>query len=191
MSAELTHAVAKVTLKTTGDLAAGDKVKVEITGAASTLNVLTGAASEGGAYDCEATVPDGGITAGEVMTLYVPATAEGHLADMKITFTAVDGDGSPYKDVSNVPLRANYRTLVSGDIANIGATDVTATLSQDGWNDNEPQEFVRYEINLETAGTLTDEMIDKAVEQNAGRIVITGKVNQTRSTLTSPVLART
>ena len=171
ITAELKHAVAKVTLKTTGTLYKDDKVKAEISGAAKTLNVLKGEASGEQAYGYETPVPDGGITAGEVMTFYVPASAEGQVADMTITFTAVDGDASLPKDVSNVPLQANYRTLISGDIGNIGATDVTATLTT-GWNDNEPQEFVRYEINLETAGTLTDEMIDKAIEQNAGRIVI-------------------
>ena len=178
ITAELKHAVAKVTLKTTGTLYKDDKVKAEISGAAKTLNVLKGEASGEQAYGYETPVPDGGITAGEVMTFYVPASAEGQVADMTITFTAVDGDASLTKDVTNVPLRANYRTLISGDIGNIGATDVTATLTT-GWNDNEPQEFVRYEINLEKAGTLTDEMIDKAIAQNGRHIVIKGKVNQT------------
>ena len=176
ISATLTHAVAKVTLKTTGSLIKDDKVKAEISGAAKTLNVLKGEASGEAQYDGEATMTED-MTAGEVMTFYVPASAEGQVADMKITFTAVDGNASLPKDVSNVPLRANYRTLISGDIGNIGATDVTATLTTD-WNDNESQEFVRYEINLETAGTLTDEMIDKAIAQNGRRIVIKGKVNQ-------------
>ena len=177
VSATLTHAVAKVTLKTTGTLYKDDKVKAEISGAATTVNVLTGEASGTASYDGGTTVPEGGITAGEVMTFYVPASAAGQVADMKITFTAVDGDASLSKDVTNIPLQANYRTLISGDIGNIGAKDMTASLST-GWKDNDTQEFVRYEINLETAGTLTEEMIDKAIEQNAGRIVIKGKVNQ-------------
>ena len=177
ITATLTHAVAKVTLKTTGTLVNGDNIKAEISGAAKTLNVLKGEASGEAQYDGEATMTED-MTAGEVMTFYVPASAEGQVADMTITFTAVDGDASLTKDVTNVPLRANYRTLVSGDIANIGAYDVTTTLSKDGWNDNEGAQLVTSVIKLETAGTLTDEMIGTAITQNAGYVTIEGKINK-------------
>ena len=177
VSAELKHAVAKVTLKTTGSLINGDKVKAEISGAASTVNALTGEASGTAQYEGETTMT-ADINAGEVMTFYVPASAEGQVADMKITFTAVDGNASLSKDVTNIPLQANYRTLISGDIGNIGTSELTATLSDKPWNDNEGAQFITSVIKLDEAGTLTEEMIDKAIEKNAGRIVITGKVNQ-------------
>ena len=102
ISTELTHAVAKVTLKTTGTLYKGDKVKAEITGAAATLNVLTGVASGTASYGGEATMDDD-IDDKDVMTFYVPATAAGQVADMKITFTAVDGNASLPKDVPTCP----------------------------------------------------------------------------------------
>ena len=178
ISATLTHAVAKVTLKTTGTLYKDDKVKAEISGAAKTLNVLKGEASGEQAYDYETTVPED-VTAGEVMTFYVPASAEGQVADMTITYNSKETGKSPSRDVTNVPLRANYRTLVSGDIANISATDVTTTLSKDNWNDNEGAQLITYVINLETTGKLTEDMLGTAIAQNGGRIVITGKVNQT------------
>ena len=178
ISATLTHAVAKVTLKTTGTLYKDDKVKAEISGAAKTLNVLKGEASGEQAYGYETTVQDGGITAGEVMTFYVPASAEGQVADMTITYNSKETGKSPSRDVSNVPLRANYRTLVSGDIGLIGSSEITATQNAN-WHNNSETQFVRYVINLETTGKLTEEMLGTAVEQNGGRIVIKGKVNQT------------
>ena len=173
----MTHAVAKVTLKTTGTLVNGDNVKAEISGAAKTLNVLKGEASGEQAYDYETTVPED-VTAGEVMTFYVPASAEGQVADMTITYNSKETGKSPSRDVTNVPLRANYRTLVSGDIGMIGSSEVTAT-QNDNWYNNGETQFVRYVINLETTGKLTEEMLGTAVEQNGGRIVIKGKVNQT------------
>ena len=178
ISATLTHAVAKVTLKTTGTLYKDDKVKAEISGAAKTLNVLKGEASGEQAYGYETTVQDGGITAGEVMTFYVPASAEGQVADMTITYNSKETGKSPSRDVSNVPLRANYRTLVSGDIGLIGSSEITATQNANWYNNSETQ-FVRYVINLETTGKLTEDMLGTAIAQNGGRIVITGKVNQT------------
>ena len=178
ISATLTHAVAKVTLKTTGTLYKDDKVKAEISGAAKTLNVLKGEASGEQAYDYETTVPDEGINAGEVMTFYVPASAEGQVADMTITYNSKETGKSPSRDVSNVPLRANYRTLVSGDIGLIGSSEITATQNANWYNNSETQ-FVRYVINLETTGKLTEDMLGTAIAQNGGRIVITGKVNQT------------
>ena len=169
--------MAKVTLKTTGTLVNGDNVKAEISGAAKTLNVLKGEASGEQAYDYETTVPED-VTAGEVMTFYVPASAEGQVADMTITYNSKETGKSPSRDVTNVPLRANYRTLVSGDIGMIGSSEVTAT-QNDNWYNNGETQFVRYVINLETTGKLTEEMLGTAVEQNGGRIVIKGKVNQT------------
>ena len=177
ISATLKHAVAKVTLKTTGTLYKDDKVKAEVSGAAKTLNVLKGEASGEQAYDYETTVPED-VTAGEVMTFYVPASAEGQVADMTITYNSKETGKSPSRDVTNVPLRANYRTLVSGDIGMIGSSEVTAT-QNDNWYNNGETQFVRYVINLETTGKLTEEMLGTAVEQNGGRIVIKGKVNQT------------
>ena len=96
---------------------------------------------------------------------------------MTITYTSGETKIPVSKTVTNIPLRANYRTLVSGDIANIYASDMKATLSTD-WNDNEGAQFITSVIKLDKVGTLTNEMIDKAIEQNAGHIVIKGKVNQ-------------
>ena len=176
ISATLTHAVAKVTLKTTGSLDAGDGVSMTITHPQA-LNVLknevSGEAPTIYGKDIEEDIPAGGD---ELMTLYMPAPAGGQTTDVTIDYKPKGGSWNS-KPLSNVPIQANYRTLISGDIGNIGATDMTASLTTD-WKDNDTQEFVRYEINLETAGTLTEEMIDKAIEQNAGRIVIKGKVNQ-------------
>lgn len=181
ISATLKHAVAKITLKTTGSLAKGDMVYISTGLSLNTLNVLTGEVENGksllaaGGTRIEEDIPAEG---GEVMTVYVPMPADGQTTDVKIKYICAETGNTLSKTMTNVPLRANYRTLISGDIGNIGATDVTATLTT-GWNDNEPQEFVRYEINLEKAGTLTDEMIDKAIAQNGRHIVIKGKVNQT------------
>ena len=177
VSATLTHAVAKVTLKTTGSLDAGDRVQM-IMRHPQTLNVLKNEVSAETSIGYEKNIEEDIPAEGdELKTIYVPAPAGGQTTDVRIDYIPKGGSIANSKTVTNVPIQANYRTLISGDIGNIGAKDMTASLSTD-WNDNDTQEFVRYEINLETAGTLTEEMIDKAIEQNAGRIVIKGKVNQ-------------
>ena len=177
VSATLTHAVAKVTLKTTGSLDAGDRVQM-IMRHPQTLNVLKNEVSAETSIGYEKNIGEDIPAEGdELKTIYVPAPAGGQTTDVRIDYIPKGGSIANSKTVTNVPLQANYRTLISGDIGNIGATDMTASLTTD-WKDNDTQEFVRYEINLETAGTLTEEMIDKAIEQNAGRIVIKGKVNQ-------------
>ena len=179
ISATLTHAVAKVSVKTTGEMFSGDKVSVALNPIYTKLNVFTGEIGGSGTYTSEDKTHLGNTSPGtEVGTFYFLAPAEGTVCDMTITYTSGETKIPVPKTVTNVPLRANYRTLVSGDIANISATDVTTTLSKDNWNDNEGAQLITYVINLETAGTLTDEMIDKAIAQNGGRIVIKGKVNQ-------------
>ena len=183
VSATLTHAVAKVTLKTTGSLDAGDMAQMTITHP-QTLNVLknevSGETPTAYGKDIEEDIPAEGD---ELMTIYVPAPAGGQTTDVRIDYIPKGGSIANSKTVTNVPIQANYRTLISGDIGNIGAMDVTATLSDEPWNDNEEQEFVPYEINLETAGTLTEAMIDRAIALNNGRIVIKGVMNSADATI--------
>ena len=181
ISAELTHAVAKITLKTTGSLAKGDIVYISTGLALNTLNVLTGEVENdksllaSGGTIIEEDIPAEG---GEVMTIYMPMPADGQTTDVTIDYICAETGNMLSKTMTNVPLRANYRTLISGDIGNIGATDLTATISKDGWNDNEGAQLVTSVIKLETAGTLTDEMIGTAITQNAGYVTIEGKINK-------------
>ena len=178
ISATLTHAVAKVSVKTTGVMFSGDKVSVALKPIYTKLNVLTGEVGGSETYTSEDQIYFGNTPTGqEIDTFYFLAPADGTVCDMTITYTSGETKIAVPKTVSNVPLRANYRTLISGDIANIGATDVTATLTTD-WNDNEGAQLVTSVIKLETAGTLTDEMIGTAITQNAGYVTIEGKINK-------------
>ena len=76
----LTHAVAKVTLKTTSTLNAGDKVSLGMTDVADTWNVQAGTASGNTSLTYGYTLTQavtGQADGAEVTTFYVPAPAEG------------------------------------------------------------------------------------------------------------------
>ena len=173
----LTHAVAKVSVKTTGELFSGDKVAIALKGIYTKIDVLRGAVGGADTYTGENQSYTLGAQPGsEVETLYFPAPADGGVGDMTITYTSGETKIPVSKTVTNVPLRANYRTLVSGDIANIYASDVKATLTT-GWNDNEEQTLGK--ITLDQQGTLTEAMVNDALRLGGGRIVVEGKISQT------------
>ena len=176
ISATLTHAVAKMTLNTTGKLNSGDNVAVTVSGASTTVNVLTGEASGTGEYSSNTTLSED-MTSGDVMTFYVPASTTGQTGEMTITYKANGWEGSDEKTITNVPMQANYRTRVRGDIGAIGSSDITATMDKN-WNSNDDIELGEYEIELETAGQLTTEMLDNAVSWNDGKVKISGQMNQ-------------
>ena len=74
-SVTLTHAVAKVTLKTTGALAAGDKVTLSMAGVADTWDVLGGTAAGEATAEYAYTLTSAiaqAHDAAEVTTFYVP-----------------------------------------------------------------------------------------------------------------------
>ena len=184
-SATLTHAVAKVTLKTTGALAAGDKATLSMAGVADTWDVLggtaTGDATAEYAYTLASAIAQAQDGA-EVTTFYVPAPVLGSTSDMTVGYASADGSKAGSANVTNVPLKANYRTVLKGDVAALyeGATaSITAQLNSQ-WSDPDSEvEFPQTNI-IETTGVgqITSEAVIKAAEIGNGTVVIKGQISK-------------
>lgn len=175
----LTHAVAKVVLNETGTLAAGDKVGVSFNFPGYTFNVSDGSCTEGASGTIVEEFTISTTTAGQVGWLYVFAPATG--ADpvtMTLSYTAAGGEDAKTCDVSNIPLKRNYRTVLRGafeNIMNIGhVTQVFDVTLDENWR----------EYATSGPGTLTvtgagDIAADPSliVPDAAGSLVVTGPVN--------------
>ena len=180
----LTHAVAKVTLNTTSTLNTGDEVRLDMTDVADSWNVQAGVASGDAdltyAYTLDKTVT-GQADGTEVTTFYVLAPTEGANSNMTLTYTP-NGSGTPGDAaINSVPLKANYRTVLRGDIASLfeGETvNISATLDK-AWT--EPDTEVDFPVSnvIETAaaGELTSDAVIKAAEAGNGSVVIKGAIN--------------
>ena len=180
----LTHAVAKVTLKTTSTLNAGDKVSLDMTDVADTWNVqaVTASGDVDRTYEYTLAQAVTGQTDGaEVTTFYVPAPAEGANSNMTLAYTP-NGGGTPGTTaINSVPLKADYRTVLCGDVASLfeGETiSITATMEK-AWNDQDGEiEFpVSNVIETTAAGQLTSDAVVKAAEAGNGSVVIKGPIN--------------
>ena len=180
----LHHAVAKVTLKTTSTLGAGDKVSLDMTDVADTWNVQAGTASGDASLTYGYTLAQavtGQTDGAEVTTFYVPAPAEGANSNMTLTYTKA-GSGTPGTTaINNVPLKADYRTVLRGDIASLtsgGAISISASMEK-AWNDQDEEiEFpVSNVIETTAAGQLTSDAVVKAAEAGNGSVVIKGAIN--------------
>ena len=182
----LTHAVAKVTVKTTGAMETGDKVALIIPGVTDTWNVLTDEATGNATktYDYELTTPIAQPQdAAEVTTFYVPAPVGGTTSDMTLTYANASNSASGSADVTNVPLKADYRTVLKGDVASLfgGATaNITASLT-DKWKDQGEDIIFPQTNEIVTAGVgqITKEAVEAAAETGDGKVVISGKINET------------
>lgn len=178
-SVTLTHAVAKVVLDETGTLAAGDKVGVAFTIPAYTFNVSDGSctAEANEAVADEFTISN--ATTGQVGWLYLFAPATG--ADpVTITLSYTENGGSKKsEEMSNVPLKQNYRTVLRGAYEEITGSDVAqgfnVTLDKE-WTGDEDH----YLLTLTTtaAGEIASDytLIEKALNTN-GALVVAGPIN--------------
>lgn len=127
ISAKLTHAVAKVTMKTTSNLDAGTPVSITIGTAYTAFNVETGTVTGTAFEDKVYETMTSSITATpqnpeEVFSFYAlvsDATQEVVLANGNNTDTN--------KTMSSVPLGPNKHITLQGDVRNLGLTDVTFT----------------------------------------------------------------
>ena len=183
----LTHAVAKVTLKTTGAMSAGDKVTLSIPGVADTWDVSAGTAT--GDATCSyaytytlASAIAQPQDAAEVATFYVPAPALGATSDVTLAYADAAGTKQGSTDVTNVPLQANYRTVLKGDVAALyeGATaSVTAQLEAN-WSDQSGDvEFTKTNtITTSSVGQITEEAVREALEIGEGTVIIKGQINE-------------
>ena len=178
----LHHAVAKVTLKTTSALNAGDKVSM--TDMADTWNVQAGTASGNASLTYGYTLTQavtGQADGAEVTTFYVPAPAEGANSNMTLAYTP-NGSGTPGTTaINSVPLKADYRTVLCGDVASLtsgGAISISATMEK-AWNgqDGEIEFPVSNVIETTAVGQLTSDAVVKAAEAGNGSVVIKGAIN--------------
>ena len=184
-SVNLTHAVAKVTLSTTGELPAGGKVGVSLTDVTDTWNVLTGEATGEATASYEYSVASaltGADGSDEVTTFYVPAHTDGNVHTVEISYAPAGTNTAGNISKDNVPLKANYRTLLKGDIAKLysGETsNMTATLTE-GWSDGENIDLPTTNV-IETTdiGQITEEAIRLAAQIGQGSVVVKGPISET------------
>ena len=155
-----------------------------MTGLADTWNVQAGTASGDvdRTYDYTLALNTFGPADGaEVTTFYVPAPVEGANSNMTLTYTP-NGSSTPGTTaINNVPLKADYRTVLCGDVASLfeGETiSITATMEK-AWNDQDGEiEFpVSNVIETTAAGQLTSDAVVKAAEAGNGSVVIKGDIN--------------
>lgn len=171
----LTHAVAKVVLHETGTLAAGDKVGVSFTLPKYSFNADDGSlASDGtqetvsGSFDITSTT-----TTGQVGWLYVFAPSAGYLATVTLSYTTA-GSTEKTKEVSNVPLKPNHRTVLKGEFAGInGITKEFIVSLEKDWEGN-----YRETLITTAAGQIdaNPALIAQAINAD-GSLVIEGPVN--------------
>ena len=180
----LTHAVAKVTLKTTSTLNAGDKVSLGMTDVADTWNVQAVTASGNASLTYGYTLAQavtGQADGAEVTTFYVPAPAEGANSNMTLAYTP-NGSGTPGTTaINSVPLKADYRTVLCGDVASLFGGEkisISATLNAN-WNDQDGVvEFPETPgvITVTRPGTLTEEAVRDAYSEGNGTITVVGQI---------------
>ena len=195
----LTHAVAKISLKTTGAMSEGDKVDMSVKTATNTWNVLnasvTGSVAASYSYTLTQAIPEN-QEGSEVTTFYVPAPTEGTVSDLDLTFTKT-GEEAEATTITNVPLKANYRTLLKGNVAMINtvSANVTASLN-DEWSDQESGEILVPASNTivtTKAGEITADKVQRAANfnNNEGKIVVIGPVNDADLTIVATAGATT
>lgn len=144
ISERLTHAVAKVTLKTTTDLAASSDISVALQHCYDTYDVSTGAVSGESSDKTFSTTVSTAITGSddgtEVFSFYALTGVSTQEVSIK------NGDNGD--KVSNVPLGPDKHTTLVGDVRYVGLTPVTFTASIDeNWGSNETVNFPTHDIN--------------------------------------------
>lgn len=142
IEAELQHVVAKVTLKTTTNVDASDKITVTIPTTYQAYNVNTEApitTADDTPFVHTVTSDITGTTDGtEVFSFYALVDE----ANQDLTLT----NGTNSQQVTNVPLGPNKHTTLVGDVKNIGLTDVTFTANVETTWGSTPTEIIGLEI---------------------------------------------
>lgn len=165
MDIPMKHAVAKVVLKTTKSLGAGEaRVETETyTQYNAITNEYTAKATEKvGETGPEAsiTITDG--TPVEALSFYILTGKETQAAELKYTPT---GETDTYtKTLDNVPFEADCRTIFTGDLEGLwfNTASITAELDKD-WTDENKLDMDGYTIELTEETTLTPAMLSQAL----------------------------
>ena len=142
VNATLQHVVAKVTLKTTTNVDASDKITVTIPTTYQAYNVNTEApiyATDNTTFVHTVTSDITGTTDGaEVFSFYALVDE----ANQNLTLAK----GTNSQRVSNVPLGPNKHTTLVGDVRNLGLTNVTFTANVETTWGSTPTEIIGLEI---------------------------------------------
>ena len=144
------------------------KVKVNFTSLPNTFNALTG--EESGEAEVEYTADVLNAT-GELTVDYIWAPVEqATLADFKMTFLDAAGNEiSANSDFKSIPIRRNYRTMVSGNLLTKQG-DITVEIDPEFYKPDYDVDGDAVAIELTTAGTLNDHM-DELAKATGIRIV--------------------
>ena len=138
ITAELTHAVAKVTLNSTTAVASGRKFVLSNLKEYNGFNVLDGTANG----DIVTPGPEGTGTgaSGDLLSFYALVTDENQ--ELKLT----SGGGGGVVFIPNVPLAPNTHVVLKGDVQDAGWTTVNFTASVETTWDSTPIEIIGLEI---------------------------------------------
>ncbi len=185
-SVTLQHAVGKLVVRETGNLNTGDKVTVLFT----RTNYSYSAVESKYIDDTSTTsinhtlTVDNATKTGDIITLYMlaPNTANEPVMivnDFKISYQPVN-ESAHQKSISNVPFKANYRTLIAGNFMSLAKVDQIFSVGLDnGWNDlpttggdenksengteQNPTPGINPEITLTNTQRLTEAMLNETV----------------------------
>jgi len=126
ISVELKHAVARIDFEHTGaaPLTAGDGISCSIKGSRFDLDATVGVYNDKGEIDfvCPLFTLDPGHLTGKVMTTYImaPGDENQQMVELTVDYKKNGGamDSTPLC-LSNVPVRANCRTIIRGDFSKL------------------------------------------------------------------------
>lgn len=191
VSAELTHAVAKVSLKTTTNLTSGETVSL-------TIPSYSGY-KVGGNTDDATDIFAGTTKAEQEYTTKLSANITGDATNGAFVFSCyvlnnqneeatLQYSDNPATPVYNVPLKANQHSTLLGDLANLGltSTSVTATINPD-WEDAGTIEYPQatadattHTIKTYNAGQIakTTSLISTAID-TSNQLTIEGPMDDT------------
>lgn len=188
----LTHAVAKLVLNQSMPLTVGDNAGISLSVPKHTYNALT---ETYGAVDGE-TITLGndaieittGKQSGTLFSAYalVPGDENAQQVTVTLSYTKL-GTKLETKtlEIPNVPLKRNFRTVITGDLAQLytGVNQVFKAVIDEQWADDQPQNIkpnvvTSGSIKVNVAGTLTTEEVAEALNGTEGALVITGTISE-------------
>ncbi len=191
MAVTLTHAVAKVVAKQIGnDLTANDKIGFSFEMPDYSYNLQDNTLSQGEeaatvTVNAEKTVSADALQ-GELCSTYVFASPDEKGGEVvnNVSLQYVPVGKSQYETaISNVPLKQNYRTVLTGDFSSFHAgMTFTATIDNQWTDDIIPNEIEGNTITLGKAGTLSASDIAAALKADGNTtatVVVKGEMNAT------------
>ena len=138
ITAELTHAVAKVTLQSTTAVASGRKFVLSNLTEYNGFDVMNGTAN--GDIVTPGHKGTGTGASGDLLSFYALVTDENQ--ELKLT----SGEGGGVVSISNVPLAPNTHVILKGNVQDAGWTTVNFTTSVETTWDSTPIEIIGLEI---------------------------------------------